>query len=265
MMGTILAALTYVLALGFGVFAIVHFVRAKKPLLRSMGLTFSRWLPIDIAVGLVITLIAMGLVFLVELMIGAITLAPGTLSFGTFFSDVLALLVPAAALEEFLFRVLLLSGVVILFSRLRSGRWIAVVIVAVVFGAIHLGNEGATAITAFGTGLGGLMYGIAFLATRSVWLPLGLHLGWNMWQGLFGFPISGNLLPGWFTAIPHGAEILNGGVYGPEGGLPGMVSRFVIIALVILYATRRWPGGSFATLTYAPDPEKHRPKHETVA
>ncbi len=137
--------------------------------------------------------------FLAELALSVIRLGPGTLTGPSFVTDVLLKLLGAAALEEFLFRVLLLSGLAVLLSRVASGRWIAVLATAVLFGAAHLGNEGASAISAFGTGPGGVIYAVAFLATRSVWLPLGLHLGWNMSQGLFGLPISGTHVPGWFS------------------------------------------------------------------
>ncbi len=250
------SVLTYLLALGLGGFAVIHYARKRKPVMRSIGLTLNRWLPIDIAVGLAITFVAIGLVFVVELLLGVVAVQPGTLTWSSFASEVLVPLVQAAALEEFLFRVLLLSGVAILLSRLTHGRWIAVLLTAALFGAGHLGNDGATAVSAFGTGLGGVIYAVAFLATRSVWLPFGLHLGWNMTQGLFGFPISGNIVPGWFSTASTGPEILNGGAYGPEGGIPGMLARVLIIAMVFAYVKTRWPDGSIATLQFAPAPAK---------
>lgn len=256
----IFSSASYIAAVGLGLFSIVFFLVRRKPVFRSMGLTFNRWLLIDLMVGLLITFGAIGLVFLVEWALGSISVEPGSLTFSSFLRDVLAPILTAAIIEELLFRVLLLTGVAILLSRLKYGRWIAVVSTAVVFGALHLGNEGATAVTAFGTGLGGLMYGIAFLATRSMWLPLGLHVGWNMSQGLLGFAISGHQVPGWLTSISIGPEILNGGTYGPEGGIPGMLSRFLIIALIVLYVERRWPDGRLSDLNFAPGPEKKRRK-----
>jgi len=164
----------------------------------------------------------------------------------------------AAAIEELLYRVLLLSGLAVVLSPVRGGRWIAVLLSAALFGAAHLGNPGASWVAAVGTGLGGVMYGVAFLGTRSVWLPIGLHLGWNLAQGVFGFPISGHVVPGIFRAVPTAEDVLvlTGGPYGPEAGIPGMLARFVVIGLVVLYLGRRWPDGGFATLTYAPEPQR---------
>ena len=136
------------------------------------------------------------------------------------------------------------------------------------FGAAHLGNPGASWVAAVGTGLGGVMYGVAFLGTRSVWLPFGLHLGWNLAQGVFGFPISGHVVPGMFATVPAADDVLvlTGGTYGPEAGIPGMLARFVVIGLVVLYLSSRWPDGRFTTLRYAPEPRRRsRPRPSSAA
>ena len=97
-------------------------------------------------------------------------------------------------------------------------------------------NPGATAITIFGTGLGGLMYGVAFLGGRNIWLPVGLHFGWNFFQGnIFGFPVSGTIEQSLIVQETVGADLWTGGAYGPEAGLIGMASRFVVIALLLMY------------------------------
>lgn len=240
----------------FGALAIVVFVRTQRPVVRSLGLNVSRWSPAEVLIGLAITAVAIGGTLVAEAALGAVRLAPGTLTWRGLWTDLLSQLVPAAALEELLFRVLLLSGLAVALSRVPRGRWIAVLLSAALFGAAHLGNEGATWVAAVGTGLGGVMYGIAFLGTRSVWLPFGLHLGWNLAQGVLGFPISGHVVPGLFRAIPTADDVsvLTGGTYGPEAGIPGMLARFVVIGLVVVYLRRRWPDGRLGSLTYAPDP-----------
>lgn len=247
--------LIYLLALVFGVIAIAVYAYAKLPVLRSLGLTVSRWSPVEIVIGLAISGFAITLTMFAELGLGAIRLEPGSLT-GADFGSLIASLSLSAAFEELVFRVLLLSGLAVVLSPVPGGRWIAVVLAATMFGAVHLDNPGATWVAALGTGLGGVMYGIAFLGTRAVWLPFGLHLGWNLSQGLLGFPISGYLVPGFFRAVPTDDTLLiyDGGAYGPEAGIPGMLARFVVIGLVLLYLHRRWPNGWLAALTYASDP-----------
>lgn len=248
--------LPYLLALVFGIAAIAVYAYAKRPVLRSLGLSVSRWSPAEIVIGLAISGLAITMTMFAELGLGAIRLEPGSLT-GAGFRALIADLSLGAAFEELVFRVLLLSGFAVVLSPIRGGRWIAVALSAALFGAVHLDNPGASWVAAVGTGLGGVMYGIAFLGTRSVWLPFGLHLGWNLSQGLLGFPISGYLVPGLFRAVPSTPDTMllyDGGAYGPEAGIPGMLARFVVISLVLVYLRLRWPTGRLQTLTYAPDP-----------
>lgn len=245
-----------VIGLGLGVFAGIWYHRQGRPVWRSLGITVDRRTPLDVVAGLVFPFAAISLVFLVEWSLGAIEVSAAGLSPAGFFAA-LGEIAGFAAFEEFVFRVLMLSGLVILFRRFAAGRWLAVGLTALVFGAAHLTNEHATLLTAFGTGLGGVIYGVAFLATRSFWLPLALHISWNLSQALWGFPVSGNTSwPGWVATEAVGDELLSGGAYGPEAGIPGMVSRLLILVLVVLYVKLRWSNGSVATLVFAPDPVK---------
>jgi membrane protease YdiL (CAAX protease family) len=262
------SALLGLLPFVFGAVAIVVYARAKRPIARSLGLNASRWSPLEVVIGLAITFVAIGLTLVAELALGAVRLEPGSLTWSSLWSDLLSHLILAAAIEELLYRVLLLSGLAVVLSPVRGGRWIAVLLSAALFGAAHLGNPGASWVAAVGTGLGGVMYGVAFLGTRSVWLPFGLHLGWNLAQGVFGFPISGHVVPGMFATVPAADDVLvlTGGTYGPEAGIPGMLARFVVIGLVVLYLSSRWPDGRFTTLRYAPEPRRRsRPRPSSAA
>lgn len=245
---------TFFAPLVFGVIALVLILRRRLPVLGTFGLSVSRSSPLDFLAGLIMPAIAIALVFLAERLLGAITVSPGSITWPAFLNDVLAQLFLAAVLEELLFRVLLLTGLALLLDRVPAGRWIAVLITGVLFGAAHLGNEGASWLGAIGTGIGGVIYGIAFLATRSVWLPLALHLSWNMAQGLFGFPISGHGVPGFLTSEASGDVLWNGGAYGPEAGIPGLLARFLIIAMLFAYLRWSYPNGRISTLRFAPDP-----------
>ncbi|ANJ26007.1 CPBP family intramembrane glutamic endopeptidase [Agromyces aureus] len=244
------------LPLVFFVVAVVLFRRRRQPVLRSLGFSFGRWSAVDAAVGLAIPAIAFTAIFLTERALNAIRVEAGTITWASFVTDVLVQLFFAALLEELIYRVGLLSGVAASLARVPFGRWIAVLVTGALFGIAHLDNEGATWVAALGTGLGGVIYGIAFLATRSIVLPLFLHLSWNMSEGLFGFPISGHLVPGFATSEGVGPVSITGGEYGPEAGIPGLIARFLVIALVLVYVKLRWPQGSIARLEFAPDPAR---------
>ncbi len=140
--------------------------------------------------------------------------------------------------EETVFRLLLLGGL----RRLLHSGTAAVVLSAVAFAGVEmLTTDGWTAISVTSTVLGGVMYGVAFLRTGRLWLPVGIHFGWNWVQGtVLGFPVSGTTdFSGAFASLgAKGPVWLSGGDYGPEGSIFSLVGRLLIIALVVL-ATRQ--------------------------
>jgi membrane protease YdiL (CAAX protease family) len=89
---------------------------------------------------------------------------------------IVGMMCAVAVAEEVLFR-----GMILRLLQQRLGTWIALAGSAVLFGLIHLLNPGATLWGAVAIAVeAGLMLGAAFVATGSLWLPIGLHLGWNV-------------------------------------------------------------------------------------
>ena len=252
---------TFVLAPVLGIIAIVVWRRRDQPVLANLGFRVTKWTIPDLLVGFAITGLAILGVFLVELALGVITVESAPYDVSTFlatFADIAA----NAAIEELFFRSLLLSGLVVVLGMVRWGtnRWIPVLLSAVLFGLIHATNPGASAISVFGNALGGLIYGMAFLGAMNIWFPIALHISWNFTQTLLGFPVSGKDFPGPLTTTSTGSDLVTGGDFGPEAGIIGILSRFVVIALVVGYLTLRYRDGSFAQLRYAPDPQKRSRK-----
>jgi hypothetical protein len=106
---------------------------------------------------------------------------------------------------------------------------------AACFGLAHAGNPNSTPLSVLGNALGGFMYGIAFLGTRRIWLPLGLHFAWNFVQyPVLGFPLLDREIR-LLHMSPGGSVILNKGNYGPEAGLIGMAFRFIVIVLLVIW------------------------------
>lgn len=103
------------------------------------------------------------------------------------------------------------------------------------FGLLHILNPGASWISTIGILLAGIFLAYGYLSTRQLWLPIGLHIGWNFFEGpIFGFSVSGfdtyNLLRHNIT----GPELITGGAFGPEAGLvllPGLALGFYLIYL----------------------------------
>src|SRR5262249_19893639 len=115
----------------------------------------------------------------------------------------------------------------IVFRQLEQalGTWLAMIASALFFGFGHRNNPGATWVSSLAIAIeaGGLL-AAAYVATRSLWLPIGLHWAWNFFEGpVWGSPVSGIGLPVLANARFPGPRLLTGGDFGPEAGLPAMV------------------------------------------
>lgn len=143
-----------------------------------------------------------------------------------------------AALFVALFEELLFRGFV--FQRMMAGlgAWPALLVMSLLFATSHWGNpdmEGSTlAWATLELFLGATLLGLAYLRTRSLALPIGLHFGWNWGHGsLLGFDVSGFEVAGWLQpALAEGPAWLTGGKFGPEATIFAVtVDAALIIAL----------------------------------
>jgi membrane protease YdiL (CAAX protease family) len=119
----------------------------------------------------------------------------------------------AAVSEEMLFR-----GVLFRWLEEFGGSWVALLLTSVFFGAAHLANPNASILAAVGIALeAGVLLGGAYMLTRSLWLPMGIHAAWNFTQGeIFDIPVSGTNAHGLLTARLSGSPLLTGNGFGLE-------------------------------------------------
>lgn len=140
------------------------------------------------------------------------------------FSDLFPALVGpalfAAVSEELVFR-----GILFRWIEEFGGSWIALLVTSAFFGASHLLNPNASAIAAVGIAFeAGVMLGAAYMLTRSLWLPMGIHAAWNFAQGeIFDIPVSGSRVHGILVARLTGDPLLTGNGFGLEASLIAMV------------------------------------------
>lgn len=130
----------------------------------------------------------------------------------------------AVALEEYLFRALLLRW---LWRYL--GLKAALFVSAAVFGALHAFNERPPRLSwaAFGAAAAGLALGAAYASTGSLVHAIGVHFGWNYVQwSVLGYPLYGFGVEGWFVTRPVAGrpEWLTGGRMGPEASVLAIVA-----------------------------------------
>lgn len=140
----------------------------------------------------------------------------------------------AAAAEELLFR-----GYP--FQRLVEGWgqvW-PVLVLSAFFGAAHMGNPAATILSTVNVVLAGVLLALAYLRTRALWFPIGLHISWNyVMAAVYSLPVSGYVLeqkPLDYEVV--GPEWLSGGGFGPEGSV--LATAVLLGAVGWLARTRR--------------------------
>lgn len=152
-----------------------------------------------------------------------------------FFVSVLLLF--GSAGEELLFRGF---GFQVLLRAL--GNWTTVLPVGVIFALLHAGNPNATWLGLANTAGFGVLFGYAFLRSQDIWLPIGLHFGWNFTLPLFGVNVSGLTmrLTG-FTMKWSAGTLWSGGEYGPEAGI--LTSGVLLLLFAYLWKApiRRQP------------------------
>lgn len=121
------------------------------------------------------------------------------------------------------------------------GSLAALVLSAALFGLLHAANPGATPVSTAAIAIeAGLLLGAAYMATRSLWLPIGLHLGWNFTEGgVFGTAVSGGKSHGVWPVSIHGPELLSGGDFGPEASVVAVAVCLLATLALLAVAVRR--------------------------
>ncbi|MFD6289762.1 CPBP family intramembrane glutamic endopeptidase [Streptomyces sp. NPDC060205] len=151
---------------------------------------------------------------------------------------VLGMMAGVSVVEEVLFR-----GIIFRLVEELTGTRGAMVISGVLFGGLHLVNSGATVWGALAIAIeAGLMLGAVYAATRSLWLPIGLHFGWNFaLSGIFGVTVSGNddQPTGLLHGVLSGPEAITGGGFGPEASIFAILVCTVPTVVFLRIAKRR--------------------------
>lgn len=142
----------------------------------------------------------------------------------------------AGVAEEIIFR-----GAIYRLLEDGFGSLIAIALSGALFGLLHAFNPGATlaSTTAIATEAG-ILLAAAYLVTRSLWLAIGLHVGWNFTEGgIFGAAVSGGKSHGLITTVFAGPDWLTGGKFGPEASLTAVALCVVVAAVLLAVAIRR--------------------------
>ena len=189
----------------------------RKPLM-SIGLTVKDKAN-EMLIGLGFALAFIGGLFFVLWLLGAITVT-GYVGFkpGVFIVSMMLFL--AAFDEELIFRGYVLNNMMD-----SSSRWVALAGSSALFALMHAGNPSVWSNWVPMTELfaAGFILGISYTFTKNLWFPTFFHFGWNFFQGLLGFEISGINVDSW-KMISHEStgnvpDIVSGGAFGIEGSV----------------------------------------------
>jgi uncharacterized protein len=104
----------------------------------------------------------------------------------------------------------------------RVGPLATVIPMGLVFGLLHAGNPSATWFGIANTAGFGMLFGYAYVRSRDLWLPIGLHFGWNFTLPLFGANLSGIKIINEVTGhrmVWTAGDVWSGGEYGPEASV----------------------------------------------
>jgi membrane protease YdiL (CAAX protease family) len=207
----------------------------------SLGLRMDRRALIDTLTGMGIAAVIMALIFAIEFIFGwlkiegfvwnlqpASSFAPGLIFFFVLFLAV-------GFYEELLSRGYHLQN-------LEEGMNtpLAVFLSSAIFGVGHYGNPNATWFSVLGIIAAGYFLAYGYLRTRQLWLPIGLHIGWNIFEGpVFGFPVSGIVTDRLLHHQVNGPELITGGAFGPEAGLILLPAIALGVVLIYYYTQNR--------------------------
>jgi uncharacterized protein len=195
----------------------------RRPL-ADIGLGATRASIINFSLGLALGGGAAAFMLLAPLLAGTGHLLQNSHSQATALTLIFYLftLLVAATGEEFIFR-----GYAFQLLVEKMGPFATILPISVIFGVAHAANPNSSRVGVFNTVIWGVLLGYSFLRSRDLWLPIGLHFGWNVVLPLFGVNLSGLTIE--VTRYSYQwdlSPIWSGGDYGPEGGL--LATIFVI-------------------------------------
>jgi membrane protease YdiL (CAAX protease family) len=123
------------------------------------------------------------------------------------------------------------------YQRMRRAfrnPWVSVIGNALLFGALHLGNKGVTALGVINIILFGIFMSLIIYYYESMWMAIAVHTAWNFSQSIvLGLPNSGIVFD--FSVFKlDAASARNSFAYHVNFGIEGTIFSTVLIAVVIV-------------------------------
>lgn len=217
----------------------------------SLGLQFDRHWWHDLLFGLLLGALLMSCIFLTEWYLGWVSVTARfyvdlpRVSFAVAIWQPIVLFIVVGINEELLSRGYQLRNLAEGFAtpagNARSAVIWAWLFSSTLFGLLHIFNPNSTWVSTTVLMLAGSCWGLGYILTGRLGLPIGLHIAWNFFQGnVYGFPVSGNILSA--TSVlriqQQGPKLWTGGNFGPEAGIVGILA-LLVGGVLTLYWVRR--------------------------
>ena len=204
----------------------------EKNALSSLGFVKRNWLKY-LGWGIMFSLVQMGVIALVYQVsgIGSFELNELSLEPILFILGLFPFWLLQGGTEEVATRGWLLTRI-----AARTNLPLSIVISSSLFGILHMGNAGVTFLSVLNIILDGVLAGLLFIYTDSIWLVVAQHGTWNYVQGnLLGFQVSGTGADAsiFSFTMGDGPDWLTGGAFGAEGSI--ITTLVLLVSLVIVY------------------------------
>ena len=156
-----------------------------------------------------------------------------------------------------IFEEVLIRGILFRILEQWLGSWIALAISAIIFGALHLFNPGATLFAGAAIAIeAGILLAAAYMLTRRLWFCIGLHMAWNFTQGgIFSVAVSGGKSKGLLQSKMIGPDWLTGGAFGAEASAVALAVCLAAGLVLLVWAVKKgnvmpasWAGGTAVEL-----------------
>ncbi|NJK96410.1 MAG: CPBP family intramembrane metalloprotease [Bacteroidales bacterium] len=146
------------------------------------------------------------------------------------------LFISVAISEELIFRGYILSN---LMRSIKPG--FALIITSLLFSIIHFPGGNFSWISFSNIFLAGILLGLPYIYTQSLWFPIAMHFSWNFFQGpIYGFNVSGNETYSIIQQSRVEENIINGGSFGFEGSVLCLIIQVIAIIIIWLYLKKNF-------------------------
>ncbi len=235
----LVSQLSFAIGLTFATYLARRWLDKKS--FRSLGVEINRRTFMDLIAGILIAGLMMGVIFLLEFALGWLRVegfAWQTAGFDRFWQEVFTValvFILVGWTEELLSRGYHLQNLV---EGLNLP--LGVTLSSLIFALLHQSNPSFTLGAFLGLFFAALFFCFAYYWVGNLWLPIGLHIGWNFFEGVvFGFQVSGlENLPKLIRHNVSGPPWITGGAFGPEAGLILGAGLLLGVGLVFFY--RNW-------------------------